>query len=76
MTYQADQLQIIPAEIGATGKSFWTLATQERLTLTFFNFARSNHICNFSIQVGSYQMMLLYPNDNLGAIQLVAPTFE
>ena len=40
MTYQDDQLQIIPAEIGATGKSFWTLATQERLTLTFFNFCK------------------------------------
>ena len=40
MAYQDDQLQIIPAEIGATGKSFWTLATQERLTLTFFNFCK------------------------------------
>ena len=66
-TMEADQLQIISREIGSTGKSF-----------TGLTLARSNYICIF-IQfklVHIIYVMLLYPNDNLGAIQIVAPTCE
>ena len=70
------QLQIIPGEIGATGQSFTglTLATQELLTLLFEDLIIFV-IFPFKL-VHITDVMLLYPNDNLGAIQLVTPTCE
>ena len=76
ITYQADKLQIIPGEIGATGQSFTgpTLATKENLTL-FLQDLIIFVIFPFKL-VRVTDVMLLYPNDNLGATQLVAPTCE
>ena len=70
------QLQIISGEIGATGQSFTglTLATQELLTLLLENLIIFV-IFPFKL-VHITDVMLLYPNDNLGTIQLVAPTCE
>ena len=70
------QLQIIPGEIGATAQSFTglTLATQELLTLLLEDLII---FVTFPFKlVHITDVMLLYPNDNLGAIQLVAPTCE
>ena len=70
------QLQIIRGEIGATRQSFTglTLATQELLTLLLEDLIIFV-IFPFKL-VHITDVMLLYPNDNLGAIQLVTPTCE
>ena len=56
-------------------KFHWTNASNSR---TFdITFGRSNYIVIFPFKlVHITDVMLLYPKDNLGAIQLVAPTCE